>query len=393
MAKWQGEIDTWLGDCSKPNPYTLEKHDGPSKAQVRLDLKRDEEKDLVGGKAAVHGKSATAFLTAGMQIEHAQQRIISELAGLALVAPDRETKIQESRLSILKKVATFRKLQETFMPGAAAVMEADEAARDADTPPVKAERIKLYMPSELPAADRAKACVTGLAEMEAKLRAAVLTVLRGRLHAKRHLITFRNENVMGQISSTKACTLIGQVGDRVNLSAAKYRRGRVGLIALKGAAHAPHFKELKDDDIRLDGDNGESDTAAMRGMGLVRRAMRRAGSGDKEKDLHDSVRVEWARTQARKLRWEEEVLLLEEEMRQTLRYLEWQAAQWDVRQDPRPLATAEVRAGLRGYALKQAALCWRLREHFKSLWETSSVVDVEAVMEAADLEQFFAKAA
>jgi hypothetical protein len=46
--------------------------DGPTEAQVRLQLKCDEEKDLAGGRAPLHGTSATAFLTAGLQIEQAQ---------------------------------------------------------------------------------------------------------------------------------------------------------------------------------------------------------------------------------------------------------------------------------------------------------------------------------
>jgi hypothetical protein len=46
--------------------------DGPTEAQVRLQLKRDKEKDLAGGRAPLHGTSATAFLTAGLQIEQTQ---------------------------------------------------------------------------------------------------------------------------------------------------------------------------------------------------------------------------------------------------------------------------------------------------------------------------------
>ncbi|KAJ6567629.1 hypothetical protein DFH09DRAFT_1247212 [Mycena vulgaris] len=411
---WQGQIDEWLVDETKPNPYMLEKHDGPTEAQVCLELKKDEEKDMVGGKAPVHGTSTTAFLTAGLQIEHAQRRIAAELAGVALVAPDRATKIQEVRLSLLKKLGTFRTLQATFMLGASAAIQADEAERDSDSLPFRVEHIKLYMPSDLPVADRATACVKGLPEMEYKLRAAqcaaALTVLRGCLHAKRHLVTFQNEHVTGQVTFTKARMLIGQVGDRVSLSASKYRKGRKVLVALKGAEHSPHFKELKDEDIRLDGDNGESDSAAKKKLSMISagrgaRASRnasgqskrlmswiwttQAGSGDDEQDLHDSVRVEWACAKARKRRWEEEVLLLQEEMRRTLRYLEWQGEWWDARLCRRPSAAADIRAGLRGYALKQTVLCHRLAAHFKGGWEATARVDLVAVMEAADLEQFF----
>lgn len=82
-------------------------------------------------------------------------------------------------------------------------------------------------------------------------------------------------------------------------------------------------------------------------------------------------------------------MILEEEMRRTLRYLEWQAIWWEVRVDSRPGATVQVRAGVRAYALKQAALYRWLAKHFKAEWETKVRVDLEAVMEAADLAQFF----
>jgi hypothetical protein len=99
-------------------------------------------------------------------------------------------------------------------------MLVDEEARDANAPPPKAEHIKLYMAHKLPAADQGRGYVSGLPEMESKLRtaqcAAALLILRSHLHAKRHLISFRNEHLTRQIQTTKAHTLIGQVGDVSN---------------------------------------------------------------------------------------------------------------------------------------------------------------------------------
>ncbi|KAJ7877360.1 hypothetical protein B0H14DRAFT_2567733 [Mycena olivaceomarginata] len=46
--------------------------DGPTEAQVRAELKREEERDAASGKVPLHGTSATAFLTGGLQIEDAQ---------------------------------------------------------------------------------------------------------------------------------------------------------------------------------------------------------------------------------------------------------------------------------------------------------------------------------
>ncbi|KAF8216980.1 hypothetical protein K438DRAFT_1953860 [Mycena galopus ATCC 62051] len=115
------------------------------------------------------------------------------------------------------------------------------------------------------------------------------------------------------------------------------------------------------------------------------------GSRDDAKDLHDAVRVEWARTKARKTRWEEEVQLLEEEMRRTLRYLEWKASWWETRQDARSQASSDLQATLRAYALKQAWLHRRLRDFFKSQWNAPAVgrdTVLDMVLETVDLGTF-----
>ncbi|KAJ6451562.1 hypothetical protein C8R45DRAFT_1057108 [Mycena sanguinolenta] len=229
--QWQTQIDEWQKDSTKLNPYAC--FNGPSEAQ---------ECEAASGKTALHGTSATAFLTAGIQIEEAQQRIIADIGRRALVTPERESHIQELRLALLKKITV-------------------------------AEYVKLYMPHEPPEGNRARGCLTSLMEMEAKLRVAqciaALLVMRAHLHAKRHLISFRNENVTGQISSTKARTLINQVGERVTASAQKYRKARAALVALKGEGIVPHFRELKANDIRLPGDHGDTDAAAQKKLTMI----------------------------------------------------------------------------------------------------------------------------
>ncbi|KAJ7719325.1 hypothetical protein B0H14DRAFT_3521336 [Mycena olivaceomarginata] len=267
------------------------------------------------------------------------------------------------------------------MPGAARSLEAAEGECDVNVPPPKAEAVKLFMPSEMTPDnnnDTLRGSVLGLVDMEAKLRVTQcdnsLASLRSRLHAKCHLITFCNSNVTGQVQSTKARTLIEQVGERVNSYANRYQQGRAALVALKGAAAYSHLRELHPDNVRLDGDNRESDAAAwkklaMMGAGRGARVPRNAPGISKhvmswiwaapgaldEVTMHESIRVEWSRVLARKTRWCEEVMLLREEMRRVLRYLEWQVRRWWDRVAPRGDLTVAAAAGVRAYALKQAA--------------------------------------
>jgi hypothetical protein len=167
----------------------------------------------------------------------------------------------------LKKLRTFERMQAIFMPGVASLKEIAEEKRDADEPPPKAEDIKLWLPSELTAAARRTACRSGLAEVEAKLCHAqcvdALDVLRSRLHAQKHLITWRNTNSVGQKQATRSATLIGRVGDRIARVTGKYRRAREALIALKGAAFAPQFKTLEASDLTTSMAE-EEDTQARR---------------------------------------------------------------------------------------------------------------------------------
>ncbi|KAJ6459360.1 hypothetical protein C8R47DRAFT_1226636 [Mycena vitilis] len=419
---WLAQITAWLADETQPNPYVLDKADTPSEAQVRRDLKKEEEADALAGREPLRGTSATAFLTAAMQIETLQRRIVADLKGVALVAPDLEGRIQERRLALLTKLEKFRKLQVVFMPGAARLIEDEEAARDPDSLPPKAEAIKLWTPSQIDAADREGACVRGLAKIETRLRTSqclnALVTLRSRLHSKRFFIGFRYANMHGQVHGTKANTLQAQLGERVDAAAEKYRQGRAALLRLQGAAMDPQFRELAQADLQLDGDDGESDLAAkkklaMLGSGRGARAPRMApgtsrkimswiwtaqgGANVGEEALHNSVRVEWCRARARKLRWEEEVWLCREEMRRVLRYLAWQASWWRDRVDSRPDASPEVQAGVRAYALKQADLHTRLAAHFGTVWRTPTrdmtlrvlAGQPDDDLEGTELDEFF----
>ncbi|KAJ7742488.1 hypothetical protein DFH07DRAFT_777724 [Mycena maculata] len=403
--QWTKMIDEWLKDASKPNPYALSRKDCPSEAQVRVDCQKEEDESMAGATSEIWGRSATVFLTAGLQIEQAQRCIVSEVSGRVLVTADRESKIFEWRCTLLGKIRKFRILQAMYMPGAAAVIAAAEEARDADDAPPKAEHIRLFMPSDMaPGRDPLRGCVSGLLGLEYKLRVGqctnALVTLRSRLHAKRHLIMFRNENLAGQNLATKGATLIGQVGERVEAAAAK---------------------ELRPEDVQLDGDAGESDAAArvklaMLGAGRGARAPRNAPGtskrvmswiwtapgalDDEDLALHESVRVEWTRVLARKVRWEEEVRTLREEMRRVLRYLRWQSQWWrDHVEERSEDVSRAVAAGIRAYTMKQADLHDRLAVFFKKKWNMSvmdaakDLVASESAAEAEvlDLSQLFSQ--
>ncbi|KAJ6458086.1 hypothetical protein DFH09DRAFT_1255389 [Mycena vulgaris] len=393
---WQQGIDAFVADHQQPNPYVMARTDGPTEAQIRVALKKDEEEEARKGGSPLHGVSATAFLVAGLQLEDLQRRITAELAGFTLVTADRQSKIQERRLTFFSKLRKYRHLQDIYTPAAARAVELEEASRDADAPPIAAEKVRLFLPSELPDAQREQGCQRGIPLMEARLREAqcmdALCSLRSHLHSKRHLITFRNKNVTGQIKATKSRSLIGSVGDKANAAAKKYRQGRAALIKLRGADHAPHFRELKEEHLTLDGEETQSDTASRKKLSLLsagkgaRTPRHISGSSKKvfRANSASAIRVEWCRAKARKTRWEEEVLLLREEARRVVRYLEWQGLWWDARVDARGDESKELRGGLAAYTKRQAAIYRNIAVHFRN--ELSGAIAEE---DGDELAEFF----
>ncbi|KAJ7109543.1 hypothetical protein C8R43DRAFT_848675, partial [Mycena crocata] len=355
-AVWQSTINAFVCNHDQPNPYILKDEGGLSETQIRLNLRLAEEEEARKAGTLLHGTSTTAFLVTGIQLEDAQRRILLDLAGRALVTADRASKIQDRRVAFFKKLAKFRQLQLVFTLGAARAIAEEESERNADAPPVKAENIHLYMPSELSDWEQQNGCQRGLVSIEVALREAQcrvsLATVRKQLHVKRHLIGFRDTHITGQVKATKARTLIAEVGERVEASAGRYRQGRAALASLMNdggvpyLSEMPHFKELKAVDLTLDNEQIETDTSARKKLALIaagkgqrtprhiacsskrvlswiwtaRGSSWEGGGGSASLVLTSfylidvAMRVEWCRAKARKVRWEEEVLLLREDM-------------------------------------------------------------------------------
>lgn len=91
----------------------------------------------------------------------------------------------------------------------------------------------------------------------------------------------------------------------------------------------------------------------------------------------DILRLEWAKSRARANRCKEEVLLLREEMHQTLVFLEWKSDWWLQRQGLREGVGRALDEGLRAFALEQSDVQQRLAMHFQEIW-CSPLDDVTA---------------
>ena len=84
-------------------------------------------------------------------------------------------------------------------------------------------------------------------------------------------------------------------------------------------------------------------------------------------------RLEWSKARARQLRWNEEVLLLREEMRRVLEFLKWRSDNWSQKGNfgvISPLTPCPYQLkGLHAYACRQAGVFLNIHDHFSGIWK------------------------
>lgn len=290
------------------------------------------------------------------------------------------------------------------------------------------EEVPLWLPSEVPNAQCRAACVDGLPEMELQLRTAQcsssLQGLRQTLRVKTRMIYFKNKNIRGQRDGTRSRSIIDRVHKRAIGFVQKYRAARHAKFDLEGPGMwEKTYRELRNEDIRgfangkpkknplrrgiwedghapptaetagffNEADSSESDPdlndpqegapppkkKRKKGMGETRKQLSwiwqtlplRLDAADEEDDI---LRAEWARSRARVRRATEEVMLLREEMRRTLEFLEHRASWWEDRRNARSNkgVDSEMGEGICAFAVEQAAMQTTLAAHFKTLWST-----------------------
>lgn len=81
------------------------------------------------------------------------------------------TQIQKRRTLLLKRIHKFTKALPLFMPGLYAYLAAQGAPEVIDSA-LQPEEIKIYLPSSIPATHRKRVCISGLSEIEERLRFA-----------------------------------------------------------------------------------------------------------------------------------------------------------------------------------------------------------------------------
>jgi len=210
-----------------------------------------------------------------------------------------------------------------------------------------------------------------------------LNELRQALRSRSYMLKFKDRFLRGQGANTRARNCLKNVDAKVSASAAKYRSAYTALRILGPllgqVGWQSKLRNLGDDDIRSMSDGGEE------GEGRRRLSWIWLLCGYADGDTHDAedaglqeaIRIEWCKARARAHRWAEEVELLFEEKRRTLKYLRWAGNWWYEKAVNMTTTDTTLAEGLRAYAGRQAALRRELAQSFEHTWrDTQRLLDI-----------------
>ena len=175
----------------------------------------------------------------------------------------------------------------------------------------------------------------------------------------------------GQKTQTKSQAVMQTIHERINKHVRRYRVAHDALLCLDPSEEWQDlYPPLTESDNRGPGKEPE-ETSHSDGQYTPSWIWHSNTTAVSTDEVNEDMRVEWAQCTARADRWEEEVILLQEEMRRVVQFLEWRSKNWFAKVDSRTNATPVVRAGLSAYANKQGSVYHDLAVWFSRRWRSA----------------------
>ncbi|KAJ8515159.1 hypothetical protein ONZ45_g7382 [Pleurotus djamor] len=370
----------WEQDYSQDNPFEA-KVPEITQAKIRRQLADEDAAAIAQDSHIAHSDTSPRTLIAqGVEIEDQQLRLATDAAKLGPHSTEiQQTHIIERRNRLHRRIAAWRLVQQLYIPTVTPFILNDGHASDIDP-----ECLHLYLPSAMMPSDDAEALLPPellrLAEYEWRLRYAQgldhLAELRRLLLLRSTMYQSKDRYSRGQYHSTRSATLLANVQARVNETRDRYRACYNALVKLNDN----DVRSLRQgQDLSSLESEGSRQAEGFRTLSWIWSAQRPSnGSGDATANMNEALRIEWCKTRARAHRWQEECLLLHEEMRRVVQFHEYQTNIWTSR------AEVVETEGKRAYALRQASIQRGLADKCRKSWSVanSRMLNPEPFVEA-----------
>ncbi|KAF7358324.1 CxC2 domain-containing protein [Mycena venus] len=382
VKKWVGMAEKWEADISAPNPFETIRKD-QHVAKVRAELAAEAaERERLGreDEGAVKGDMhITELIAMGLQLEEQQRVLAFDVAATGLHPTDGQCRAMIERTSKLRrKIFAWIEVQQKFFPALANIRACEDEARarvldGQPIPGVPVSSIALWLPSAIAGAAvpdaRELVIKKSIFKHEYRLRVGqaseMLHEIRRLLLVRTHLYKLKDTHSRGVRANMRSGDKIAALNEQIKRAAAVYRAAHGSLERLGGELKRDEWswtlQPLWEDDVwglpqsRFHDPERKKRKRARKAK-KVERPLSWIWPGDDDVAMNEAVRIEWAKTRARSMRWAEEVDLLEEEMHHVSAFLRWRSEWWRERMDQRGLLAGPQLEGETVYALRQAGL-------------------------------------
>jgi len=293
--------------------------------------------------------------------------------------------LEDKRRILIGRINKWREVQLAYIPDIGSLVANTTSKLLSATQSLEAEDIPLFLPSSLSSNLQSTSGFTKALAHEIQLRIAqaddALADIRHHLRIISGLWQFKKVNISGTGNqpNTRMRSLFNRFNHRMRQSVLRYRSARSALLAASFAGHnwEDRLKDLKDSDVCGPGKDDfylQEPGKVSKGryeiswIWLVPKSKSEVDTNRSEEVFDEGLRVEWSKSQARKMRWEEEVHIIQEEMRRTIVYYEWKQKWW-LKQNPQPTTSEDtIQHGILAYSQKQAHYCKCMAESFAMAW-------------------------
>ncbi|KAJ7711496.1 hypothetical protein B0H16DRAFT_1745106 [Mycena metata] len=410
VPEWKQKVHDFEQDPKEKNPYEI-KVKGLTESEVRLQLTQEEAQRADSGIPTVHDVSPGKFICIGLDLEDEQRRIRVQAALKKANTTEMQIDLGTMRTKLSRRIAQFRKLQQTYTPASLQVLGEMSIPEDQTV-----ENMPLVLPSALSPAARSIGCLAGLSHVESRMRNAqcgsALASLRNHLHIKSRLLIYRQIHVRHQGANTRSRTIVARNEGKIGLHSEKYQMAWNAIRVLgDGDPSKVGWQVLNKDDIRCMEDTEDlvkkaerkarQDakrrrwTAELKAHGLLPAEMDQEMEVDEEEErlrvpenrrevswiwtvagaegtdagFEEALRIEWSKAYARVRRWREEVELLRAEYERVKLSFAHAANEWEARAQAVPMVWAAAEAdGAVAFARRQAYMFRDLIVRGETTW-------------------------
>ncbi|KJA16799.1 hypothetical protein HYPSUDRAFT_71075 [Hypholoma sublateritium FD-334 SS-4] len=364
IEKWEKMVQKWEDDPTAPNLYA-EPRSTTTLQDVCLDLAKEDTLQAQGGQTSPTTVSLTGFFTTAFELEDRQYLIKTEpqtAAKKVRRSTKRKVDIQDKQMILLQQINNWRQVQLVYTPYVAMLtinnLQADENGqlRVQDV-----AGIPLHLPSTFPSHIQEQEDMKVIFNKERRLRERVI----------QGLWQFKKINISGTGNrpNTRMVTLYKRIQQKIQQHAHRYRKARAALISLDpNGPWCEWLKDLQTEDIRGPGKDPEDNSNSRYEPSWIWLVSRTQSATQDEVEFHESMRVEWAKTRARVMRWQEEYQIVPEEMRRVLAWYEWKAEWWEMQAGRRKEGDQSILIGVSAYAHKQAHIVRRMAARCAADW-------------------------